>query len=139
MPSRCSRGVTKSGRCKRKPGPKKSKSRRRRCSRGRTKSGRCKRKPGPKRSKSRRRKSKSRSRKSKSKKPRKMGRKLKANEFYCVNPACRKAIKVDDDDICVKKYPSGRVMLKASGHSHKLFKFIKDSKYAAAAKKYGRC
>jgi hypothetical protein len=47
----CKRGRTKSGRCKRKPGPKKS----RRCKRGRTKSGRgrCRRKPGPKKSKKR--------------------------------------------------------------------------------------
>lgn len=53
---RCSYGRTKSGRCKKKPGPKKGSKRApsgsRPCARGRTKSGRCKKKPGPKRSSS---------------------------------------------------------------------------------------
>lgn len=56
MPRKCSYGRTKSGRCKKKPGPKKGSRRApsgsRPCVRGRTKSGHCKKKPGPKRSKS---------------------------------------------------------------------------------------
>ena len=65
MAKSCRRGTTKSGRCKRKPGPKrrsksKSKSRRRRrskkCKHGRKKTKRrgCKKKSGPKRKRSRR-------------------------------------------------------------------------------------
>ena len=55
MAKSCRRGTTKSGRCKRKPGPKrrsKSKSRRsRKCKHGRKKTKRrgCKKKSGPKR------------------------------------------------------------------------------------------
>lgn len=76
--------------------------------------------------------------------PRKLGKKLKQQEFYCVQ--CRKRVKCNADDMCLRKVRNykrkGGVPMLA-GHCKKcdcnVNKFVKVKDAAKLQKKYGKC
>jgi hypothetical protein len=142
---RCKKGALPSGKC-----------RKNKCSRGITKkSRRCKKKSGPKRSRSRSRsRSSSRSRKSrksksrsrKSRKSRKSSKKkMTKNQFYCVS--CRKRVTVPSDEIYMKTYRNKNKKTKqhttpAMRGKHtvcgtNLTKFVSKDKYPQLVKEFG--
>lgn len=90
-------------------------------------------KPKPKKTASR---SRSRSRKSRGK-PQKIGRKLRENEFYCVN--CRKSVERPTYSICVRRTKNNRSQLQSScvRCEYLLYKFISEEKYDKMKTKYG--
>lgn len=68
--------------------------------------------------------------------PRKLQKKLKQTEFYCVE--CRKRVKVPTEDIQVSIDKQGRPRLEGMDkYNHKLFKYIKFSHEDKLGKKFG--
>lgn len=60
-------------------------------------------------------------------------------QFYCV--ACGKKHSVPADSICVRKTRNGQAQLvgECQKSGYDVYKFIKQSSYAAAKRKYGSC
>ena len=71
--------------------------------------------------------------------PKKLPKKLKEKEFYCVGQRKRCTAKVED--ICVVEFRNGAVALEAyiPKYDTTAYKFIKQSKINAMTKKYGDC
>ena len=64
---------------------------------------------------------------------------MKTNEFYCV--ACRKRVKISEDNICVAKLKNGRNALKAycAKCDCSLTKFISNDSVSKMKSKFGKC
>ena len=64
---------------------------------------------------------------------------LTQNQFYCVS--CNKKKTSSTEDICAKVLKNGQAALKSECQTcgTNLTKFIKNSNYNTALKKYGKC
>ena len=110
--SKCLYGYKKDGNCKKKPGPKKSLSRRKsrksskKCLYGYKKDGKCKKKPGPKKSRSRR-KSRVTSRRRSRNKSRNKSRQSKRKSSYMTVKRCKQVLQ-EKIKQTTKEYKSGQ-------------------------------
>lgn len=71
--------------------------------------------------------------------PKKLGTKLKENEFYCVK--ARKRCTVKPENICVTTWKNGVNALLGESEKYdcKVTKIVKESKVPQLVKKYGEC